>query len=150
MHPWNCLISRVSLSPLSTTPVTEDYATAYQVPPDCARVLSVNSSAQWRVEGRTILSDESSALIIRYVKVIADPAQWDVRLREIVSSALAVEISDTLSQSASKKQLLIEELRLNMSRAARTDAQEGSTPHMVEDDWVTSRNAGSGFEDWAV
>ena len=150
IHPWNCLIKSTSLSASTTEPATLDYDYQYLLPADCARVLNVDTTGQWRIEQRYILTNEAAPLYIRYVQVVEDPASWDVRLREVVSHALAVRLSERRSQSTNKKRELKDDFKNVLRMAVRADAQEGSTPTLVEDDWLTVRGTTWSSQDWAT
>ena len=64
-HPWNSLIRRATLAENSTAP-TWGFTKAYNLPTDpfCLRVLRIeNLDINFRVEGRTIVTDETTMKI---------------------------------------------------------------------------------------
>ena len=138
MHPWNCTVTRVQLAPLVTTPAFT-YTYEYQIPSDCLKVLEVDTTYPWVVEGRKILTDEGTVLKVRYQKRETDPNQYDALLFEAIASKLAYELAEPLTQSNSKKDAALKDLTLVMESARFHDAQEGSPSTFKEDDWVNVR-----------
>lgn len=137
-HPWNCTVSRVTLAPLSTTPAYgHDYE--YQMPSDCLKVLEVDTTYDWAVEGRKILTDEGPSLNVRYQIREEDPNQYDAVLFEVMAARLSYELCEELTQSNTKKQLLFEDYRQIFLRGKMQDAQEGSATDFAEDEWVNVR-----------
>jgi len=65
-HPWNCARVRVQLAALGASPVY-GFTYQYQLPTDpyCLKVLDVNddSSVVWRIEQRTLVTDEGEVYI---------------------------------------------------------------------------------------
>lgn len=137
-YPWNCLMERAQLAPLSTDPVYE-YDYQYQIPSDCNRVIEVDTPYQWVVEGRKILTDEGDVLNIRYQKKETDPAKYDSILIEALAARLAFEICEEITQSNTKKELAFNDYVDILREAKRADAQEQGPNKLKESDWVTAR-----------
>lgn len=137
-HPWNCLIARASLAALVDEPAWGfDYQ--YQLPSDCLRILDIDSSLEWRVEGRKLLTDEAAPLYVRYLKQETDPAQYDAMLVEALASRLAMELAEPLTQSNTKIELASRAYEDALKAARRRDAQEGSARQTFESSWLNSR-----------
>lgn len=137
-HVWNCTVSRAQLAPLSTTPAFGfDYE--YQQPSDCIKVVEVDTSYQWVVEGRKILTDQGTTLDIRYQVREEDPNQYDSLLQEAIAARLAYELAEELTQSNSKKEAALNDYHMTMSDAKLRDAQEQSPAELYEDDWINVR-----------
>ena len=63
-HPWNCLQKRLELSSSTTTPAW-GYSFQYDLPSDCLRLLRIlDYDSDHKVEGRSILSNNSSMKIL--------------------------------------------------------------------------------------
>lgn len=137
-HVWNCTVSRQALPALTTTPAFGfDYE--YQLPSDCIKVLEVDTSYQWTVEGRKIVTDQAAPLNIRYQVQEEDPTQYDPLLVEVISARMAFEMAEELTQSNSKKDAALRDYRELMLEARLRDSQEQSPAELYEDDWVNVR-----------
>ena len=138
-HRWNFAIKRAVLAPDSTAPLF-DYTYAFTLPTDCLRVLRPSTvDLDWQVEGRKILTNDSDTLRLKYLADITDPAQWDASFYSVCSLALAVDISERLTQSNTKKQMLMQEYDFAVRMARRMDAFESGPEDSVEDTWLVAR-----------
>lgn len=134
-HPWNFAIKRVVLAPDATAPAF-DYAYAFTLPSDCLRVLRpATSDLDWQIEGRKILTNDSTTLNLRYLADIEDCSQWDSSFYNVVAAALAVDIVERLTQSNVKKQNLEKDYDDAIKEARRVDAIEGGPEDSADDDW---------------
>lgn len=139
MHPWNSVTTRQQLAPLSETPPW-GFEYAYSLPADCLRVLEIDAyGRQWRVEGGKILTDIGPVLNVRFIRRETDPNLYDSLLADAVSTRLAYEIVERLTQSNTKKNAIVDEWKDIMRLAARSDAQEGSSIPDTTDDWILAR-----------
>lgn len=140
MHPWNCAIKRVKLAASSTEPVYE-FDNRYPLPSDCLRVLDVDLDPQspWKIEGRAIYADVDGALSVRYVSRLEDTQQMDVHVIDAIASYLALQLVEPLTQSNTKKQLLMDDFRTTIGLAKRSDAQEDSPGIRESGTWLRSR-----------
>jgi hypothetical protein len=130
-HPWNCLVTRVTLAADSTTP-TFTWSNAFTLPTDpyCLRVLRLDYlDIDFRVEGRKIICDESTVNVI-YLARVTDPNEWDTLLHETIAARLAADISFALVQSTSLTQGMYSLYEQKLSEARFVDASEG-TPAAV-------------------
>ena len=130
-HPWNCLVTRVALAADADTPAFDwSYQFTLPVDPYCLRVLRLDYlDIEHRVEGRKILTDESTINLI-YLARVTDPNQWDMLLIEAIAARLAADVSFTLSQSTSLTQAMHQLYESKLSEARFVDATEG-TPGAV-------------------
>lgn len=134
-YPWNFTISRAQLAPDSTAPAF-DYKYQFTMPADCLRVLRPkDANCDWVVEGRKILTNYYNPLNLRYISDVADPAQWDSSFYNIFAIALAIDICDKLTQSNTKKQMLMKEYDDAISDAKRADGIESGAEVPQDDDW---------------
>lgn len=138
-HPWNCAIHRTALAAEAEAPAW-GYARRFPLPVDCLRVLAVEpEGAGWTVEGRAVLTDAAGPLRLRYVRRLADAGLIDPLLAEAIAARLAAELCETLTQSTSKRQALLEDYAEIVTRARAADGQEGSPPPVAESPWVLAR-----------
>lgn len=137
-HPWNCATARTSLPALSTDP-TWGFAKQYAWPPDALYILEVNTTNDWKVEGKNILTDAGAPLEVKYIENVTDPNQFDANFREALAAMLASELNEELNQSNTKDEKMEARLRRIYGRAKSRDAQEGTPDEFPEDDWITVR-----------
>lgn len=139
-HPWNFAMKRISLAPSSAAP-SWGFTKAFPIPSDCLRLIEVKDgdNFDYQIENDEILTDES-ILYIRYIYQVTDPNKYDSLFVNVAASRLALELCESLTQSNSKKQLLIGELRdLYIPLARRVDGQENPAASLSEQDWISSR-----------
>ena len=130
-HPWNCLVTRVAVAADSDAPAF-DWSYQFTLPTDpyCLRVMRLDYlNIEFRVEGRKILTDESTINLV-YLARVTDPNQWDSLLNEAIAARLASEVSFALVQSTSLTANLYTLYESKLSEARFTDATEG-TPGAV-------------------
>lgn len=142
-HPWNFAIKRASLAADSTAPEF-GYDAAYTLPSDCLRVLPpdpyVNyNTMDWQIEGRKILTNDGAPLEIRYIKRETDPNQYDSLFIECLSSKIAVELSEKLTQSNSKGAAAREDYVRSIREAKKMNAFENISAEQQIDTWITCR-----------
>jgi hypothetical protein len=140
-HPWNCLVVRQSLAATSGTPVYE-YSNSYALPSDCIRVLDVvtDNNDRYVVEGRNLLTNAGPEINLRYVKHSEDPNLYDGLLREAIATYLALTLCEKITQSNTKKQLLVDDFKRVILEARRVDGQENPPARFAADTWVTARH----------
>lgn len=138
-HRWNFAIKRAILAPDVTAPAF-DYLYAFTLPSDCLRVLRpATVDLDWQIEGRKILTNDGDTLYLRYLYDVEDVAQWDSSFYNVAALALAVDISERLTQSNGKKQMLMQEYDQAIKFARRVDAFESGPEDAVEDGWLIAR-----------
>lgn len=143
-HPWNCAIHRTTPTALSATP-DSDWDYQYQLPtnPYCLRILQVgeveDQPIAWRVEGRRLLTNESSPPIV-YVKRITDTNEFDALLVDVLTLKLALKLAMPLAANAQIVTGLIKELEeISLPEARSIDGQESSVQQIQTDTWIGSR-----------
>ena len=127
-HNWNCLLTRVVLTPDATAPSFE-FANQFTLPTDpfCLRPMNLDvSSIVYNVEGRKILTDESTINLL-YVARVLDVNTYDVALMETISIALAADFAYPLTNSVSLGQAMQQKYDKMVSEARFLDAIEGAT-----------------------
>lgn len=138
-YKWNFAIARQVLTPDALAPAF-DYTYAFTLPSDCLRVLRPNTSdLDWVIEGRKILSNDSSTLNLRYIADIEDVSQFDASFYNVVAAALALDLCERLTQSNTKKQLLQKEYEQAIADARQANALENGPTDPPDDYWWTVR-----------
>ena len=138
-HPWNFAIKRATTAPTTATP-SWGFSYQHEVPADMLRLLEIRDlrADEYQMEGNTILTNES-VLYLRYVHRVTDPNEYDALFIDAVSSRLAYEMCESLTQSNTKRELLWADYQNSLTRAKSVDAQENPPTAFVEDEWVQAR-----------
>lgn len=138
-HPWNFAIVRDTLAPLSDAP-SWGFSYQHQLPNDLLRLIEVLdlSTDDYQIENNRILCD-SDLIYIRYLQQVTDPNQYDAMFVNAVSTAMALEMCESLTQSNTKKQLLADEYEMVMQQTKFVDAVENPPTKFEEDSWIEVR-----------
>tara|TARA_R100001443_G_scaffold87921_1_gene94442 strand:- start:183 stop:770 length:588 start_codon:yes stop_codon:yes gene_type:complete len=147
-HAWNCLIKRVELAADTDTP-SHEYTYQYTLPADCLRVLKVgghhdgsssdlDNGTAFKVEGRKILSDESTMHLI-YISKITDVNEYDTLLQETIAARLAAELCYAVTSSTSLATQMNELYRDKLREARHVDASEGTADNLDASTFINSR-----------
>jgi len=142
-HSWNFAVKRAQLAADATAPLY-GYDNAFTLPSDCLRLLPNDHTegvytADWKVEGRKILTNEDAPLEIRYVARVTDTTQYDGLFVEALASRLAMEMCEELNQSNTKRQLAAEDYKQTMREARKINAFEQPPAEQATDSWITGR-----------
>ena len=123
-HPWNCLQKRVQIAADSAAPAW-GFTKQYTLPSDCLRVLTIlDYDADYKVEGRKILTDNSSMKIL-YISRVTDPNEYDELLRETLSAALAADIAFAVTSSNPTATNMYNLFQGKLKEARFVDSTEG-------------------------
>ena len=123
-HPWNCLQKRVELASSTTTPAW-GYKFKFDLPGDCLRLLRIlDFDSNYQVEGRSILSNNSSMKIL-YISRVEDPNQYDELLRETLSAALGSDIAYAITSNNTTSQNMLVTYQEKLKDARFVDSTEG-------------------------
>lgn len=150
-HPWNAAITRASLAKDSETPAF-GFTSQFTLPTDpyCLRVLSFwnsnvdsdvaayDSQVMYKIEGRKILSNESTCKIT-YLARVTDTEQYDSLLSSTIAHKLAAETAYAITGSNSVSQGLQQLYELRLREARSIDAMEGYPDKIIADDFVNIR-----------
>ncbi len=142
-HSWSFAIKRQSLPADSPAP---DFGpqNSFTLPTDFLRLVPPDpqynmDNLDWVIEGRKIFTNDSAPLLIRFVSDVTDPNLMDALFRESLSSRLALELCEQLTQSNTKKADIKAEYKENISEARRTNAIERPAILPPDDSWITVR-----------
>jgi len=143
-HPWNFAMERVSLAVLDDEP-TYEFSVAYQLPADCLRVVSTNTTdMEYKIEGRKLLCDYTGVKI-RYIKRIEDPVQFDANFIEALAAKIATKLAYAITESKTLFDASVKWYAEIMADARSADAQEGTPDEYRDGDWLDARWEGSGY-----
>jgi hypothetical protein len=154
VYNWSFAMKRESLPALSDAPEW-GYTMAYQLPTDCLRVVQVNDiwqvpglsdsmggpdSEPYKIEGRTIVTDFTAPLYLRYIKRVTDTGEFDAAFSETLAIDLAFNGCEAITQSNTKKESLREDLKASIRMAIRANAIELPPEEIPDDSWMLSRH----------
>lgn len=138
-HPWAFAIKRARLAADSTGPLF-GFSYAYPFPADMLRLLLPGEpGTDWAIEGKSILSDWSAPLEIRYIRDVDDPNDMDALFRQVLGLRLALATCEAITQSNSKIDRIAGLLADVLREARRTNAIEQLPKDFTEDTWITAR-----------
>lgn len=138
-YPWNCAMARASLVRLVDTPAF-GFAYKYALPqePYCLRALQLEEKyMKFKVEGRTLLCDYSSAKLLFIKRIVA--AEMDPLLVDAVAARLAAELAYPLANSHTLQANMWKVYETKVHEAAVCDAQEGTPDDIEVEDWIEAR-----------
>ncbi|KKM96104.1 hypothetical protein LCGC14_1181490 [marine sediment metagenome] len=143
-YPWSFAKKRAQLTELldeggtTVTPLF-DFSRAYELPPDCLRVLDTDLGATaWKKEGRYIVTDSTSAAIL-YIARIVDVNMWPPDFQEAFAAQLAADISYSLTKKLDLQQQMFDLANLRMSEAKANDGQEGTQDQITNTSLIDVR-----------
>lgn len=137
-YPWRFCLKRASLAP-SAEPPPWGYRHGFPVPVDYLALREVMGEPQYTVEGREILTNSNAPLLIRYHSSITDESIFPPLFVEAFAFKLAHTVCERLTQSASKKDGLLQGFGYALNQAYTAEAIEGSSEYLPESDWLIAR-----------
>jgi hypothetical protein len=145
IYPWNCCTERTLPVKLAEDPVF-GYESAFQLPNDCMRVISVFDSedqyvtgVRWVVEGGKILCDYD-IIYLKYVKKPTNVGELDALAVKALICNLALKLAVPLQLDDKQASMILMELEQAILPAARSiDTIENKELLTEESTWITSR-----------
>ena len=86
-----------------------------------------------------IVTDATGSLGVRYIEDRTDPSDFDAMLTEALVLRMAGEIVERVTDSTTKRELLLAEYANYMMDVKHIEGQEQSPSDFEEDTWITSR-----------
>lgn len=142
-HAWNFAIKRATLAAI--VPIPEwGRSNSFTLPSDFIALTDDYpeyncAEKDWVIEGRYILTDDSSPLHIRYISMITDTADMDALFIEAAATKIALEICEEITQSNTKKSDLKDDYKAAIAEARRRNAFEKRPSFSADDSWLYSR-----------
>lgn len=121
-HPWNCAVKRVALAPTGIAPVY-DYSYAFTVPGDFLRLLEVDTTDDYKLEGGEILAADNP-LYIKYIFKNENVATYDALLVSALSAYMQAELAYPITKSSSQQKAAWDLYTGKLRLARSVDAQE--------------------------
>lgn len=154
---WNFAVKRAQLAASVTAPAW-GYTKQYPLPSDFLRLIDIRdhygvsetigslgqNEVDYSIESgdgdlKSILTNEGSPIYIRYVARVTNTGLFDPMFVEALAARIAVEISEEITNSNSKKQSLRDEYKEIMRQARYCDAIETAGEALIESDWLVAR-----------
>jgi len=158
---WNFSIQRASLS-ADAIPPSWGRQNSFTLPPDFLRLaesypeqltndvnvvgVTVAFTAEftgmkdWVIEQNKIVTNDDAPLEIRYVQDITDTTLFDPLFSEALSTAIAFEICEELTQSNTKKQAMGQHYLAIIDEAKLANSMEVAPADPPPDTWLAARN----------
>lgn len=151
-YNWSFAKKRLSIPALAEAPAF-GYSLKYQLPGDCLRLVYVgdyyvgadltdyrgSDTSEFTVEGRTILANWSAPLNIIYIHRNENPNEYSAPFTQAFAARLAIKLAETLTQSNTKKESVINDFNMAISQAIRSNAIELPPQKLADDEWILSR-----------
>lgn len=151
-YTWSFAKTRALLPALATPPAFE-YGYAYQLPVNCLRVVMAGEFytgidltdyrgspvEEWTIEGRQFLCNWTPPLQFRYIQRITDTTQYASSFTKMFGCQLAADLTEPLSQSASKREAALKAFNTELALAIRSNAIELPPQKLSDDEWIISR-----------
>lgn len=136
-YPWNSAIKRALLNLLVTTPIFQ-FTNAFQLPADFLRLHAIDITEDFRIEGKTLVTDAEAVNII-YVFRIINVADMDEMLKRAISTRLSMELALPLTGSERRLQQMTLLHQATLAEARLTDAVQSPTTRAVSSEWLDAR-----------
>lgn len=141
-HPWSFAKTMVQLSATANTPLF-DWTYEFNLPSDCMRVIKLdtpNPNEPWEIMGSQMYTN-FDPVNIKYVRDVVDTTIFDDNFTEVLAWAYANEIIFSLTQVASTRESVKKGYADALATARSFNAQEGSSPRVIADDWLNRRRS---------
>lgn len=151
-YNWSFSMTRARLPALDETPEF-GFANKFQMPSDCLRLVYINDvyygldmtdyrtgrTTEFEIDGRTINTDFSAPLNVRYVKRITDANQYSPNFVSSFAMKLAASLAEPLTQSESKWQKAMKMFDVEIALAVKANAIELPPEKFPDDEWLMAR-----------
>lgn len=144
--PWKFAITRVQITADGTAPAF-GRARRFALPADYLAPLAPYpednyEELDWIIEGAYIITDDSSPLDFRYIKVVTDTTTMDPLFKKAFALRLAINMCEAITQSNTKLANLSALYKETVAEARQLSAFEAVNHLPPPDVWVTCRTMG--------
>jgi hypothetical protein len=144
-YRWRFALKRAVLAEANAVPAF-GYGWSFTLPGDCLTTAPEEDAANWTVEGRSLLTNESPPLWLRYIAQMPDASQWDPAFAEVLACRIALEVQPELgplrseaSLQAAYKQSVSVAIRSGAIELPVPRARTAQTRPALDDPWLTAR-----------
>jgi hypothetical protein len=123
-HNWRCAMKRAQLSRLEAAPAF-GFLYQYELPSDWVRTVDTDldpNGYKWTEEDGKLLTDET-AVNLRYVYLLDNPAKWEAQLTECIAAMLACKLTFGLTGKATYKKAMGDLYQQRLHKAQGVDSQ---------------------------
>ena len=138
--PWLGATKRVRLAQLTSTPLF-GFTKEYQLPSDYLRLLRVDGNPDFRIEGRKIVSDDSTIQIL-YIYQISDIVEMSTLFRQSLAARLACDLASNLRDEERMATTMWELYRLKIAEAKFVESTESPDQAFETRTWTGARTSG--------
>lgn len=152
-YRWKFSLNRLLLPALTNPPANTPYAYAYQLPPNCLKVLDINGLRQdlgmynyrsgleklYEFQGSILLTMISAPINLHFVQDVTTTTSFDPLFVNALSASLATKTAYTLTQSNSVVSMCKAEYKKSMAEATMMDAVEKLPEGQAESSFILSR-----------
>ena len=150
-HPWSFARARAQIAADTTAPLF-GFSNAFSLPADYIRWLparnvantsvtlgGIDANIDWQIEGRKIVTNDTSRLDIVYLKRVTDPNEFDALFTDLLVARIAMDVAEKVTQSNTKKTNAEGRYKVAKDEAKRANAFERPPQEAPEDTWVLAR-----------
>lgn len=151
---WNFAIERESLAADSAEPEW-GYDYQYSLASDVVKVLNVgeyypggdisdfrnSETAEYRIEGRKILTSYGAPLKVRWVVNSKDIGEWDISFAQLLAADLAQYLNPRATESDATAQRIWAWRNQAWAEARANNAIDNPPEHLADDSWMAAHNA---------
>lgn len=143
--PWNFAIKRAQIAADASAPAW-GYNKSYTLPVDFLSLLEIRGNPEYSIESGKILTNEGAPIYIKYISSVTDSGLFDPLFVELFATRMAYEACEELTQSNTKKALLLRDLQMIIKEAYASDSIQDMPQSLEADTWLLAREA-SGYTD---
>jgi hypothetical protein len=144
-YRWRFAFKRVLLAEADAVPAF-GYGWSFTLPEDCLTTAPEEDATDWTVEGRSLLTNQTPPLRLRYIAQMPDASMWDPAFAEVLACRIALEVQPELAPLRSEASLQAA-YKQAVSLAGRSGAIELPMPRArtaqtlpaSDDPWLTAR-----------
>jgi hypothetical protein len=144
-HRWRFALKRAVLAEADAVPAF-GYGWSFTLPADCLATAPEADTADWTVEGRNLLTNETPPLRLRYIAQMPDASLWDPAFAEVLACRIALEVQPELaplrseaSLQAAHKEAVSLAIRSGAIELPVPRARTAQTSPALDDPWLTAR-----------
>lgn len=141
-HPWRFATKRADLVKSATVP-DFGYSSAWDVPNDCLRVLSIEGTGpgglSWVREGDLVLCDIDAPCEARYIWRNEDVITYSPSFIKTFSQRLQAEWAEAITRNSTVQKTQFELADKARLTAGANSGQEGTPPVLGADHWIDRR-----------
>ncbi len=144
-YRWRFALKRAVFAEADAVPAF-GYGWSFTLPDDCLTTAPEEDAADWTVEGRSLLTNQTPPLRLRYIAQMPDASLWDPAFAEVLACRIALEVQPEIaplrpeaSLQAVYKQAVSLAIRSGAIELPVPRARTAQTRPALDDPWLTAR-----------